>query len=86
MNVFGRYEALRQTRSHLKLFALVDGLGYEQLEGVRLQTGPGRCLGWLMPQKMKSFGHVSLPPKRTRRACRGCSRKCPCTALLSCCS
>lgn len=43
MNAFGRYEALRQTRSHLKLFALVDELGYEQVEGARLQTGPGRC-------------------------------------------
>lgn len=43
MNVIERYETLRQTRSHLRLFALVDGLGYEQLKGEPLQTGAGRC-------------------------------------------
>jgi hypothetical protein len=42
MDVIERYDALRQVRSHLKLFALVDGLGYEQLYGDQLQSGYGR--------------------------------------------
>jgi Domain of unknown function (DUF4123) len=41
-DVIERYEALLKTRSHMKLFALVDGLGYEQLKGEHLQVGPGR--------------------------------------------
>ena len=42
MEVIERFDALRQTRPHLKLFALVDGLGYEQIAGGPLQAGAGR--------------------------------------------
>jgi hypothetical protein len=43
MNVIERYEVHRRTRSHLKLFALLDGLGYEQVTGERMKAGSGRC-------------------------------------------
>lgn len=42
MEVVERYGALRQTRPHLKLFALVDGVGFEQQRGERLQAAAGR--------------------------------------------
>lgn len=43
MCVIERYEALRRTRPHLKLFSLVDGLGFEQVHGERLKASADRC-------------------------------------------
>ena len=43
MAVIERFHALRQTRAHLQLFSLVDGLRYAQIAGRPLQAGPGRC-------------------------------------------
>lgn len=42
MNVVERHESLRQRQPHLRLFALVDGLGYQRLAGEPIEAGPGR--------------------------------------------
>lgn len=42
MNVVEHYESLHQDHPHLRLFALVDGLGYERLAGEPFEAGPGR--------------------------------------------
>ncbi len=38
MDVLEHYEALKQTRDHLNLYALVDGLGYEAHTGERIEA------------------------------------------------
>lgn len=43
MNILSRFELIRESRRHLGMYALVDGLGFEQVMGKPLQRGAGRA-------------------------------------------